>query len=86
MYPENGGRALRSIRRLRRRQNEVTVTVAGRATRGSAYGRVTLSKAFTQRMTGKTLIVMQDNVQVLKVQIPEDAQERFEAVIERWAD
>ena len=86
MYPAGGGRPLRNVRRLRRRQNEVIVTVAGRTTRGSAYGRVTLSKAFTQRMTGKTLIVMQDDVQVLKVQIPEDAQERFEAIIERWAD
>jgi hypothetical protein len=86
MYPEEGGKALRSIRRLRRKRDEVVVTVAGRATRDSAYGKATLGKAFTQRMKGKTLIVMRDDTLVLKVQVPEDAQGRFEADIESWAE
>jgi hypothetical protein len=86
MYPEEGGKALRSIRRLRRKRDEVIVTVAGRATRDSAYGKATLGKAFTQRMKGKTLIVMRDDTLVLKVQVPEDAQGRFEADIESWAE
>ncbi len=85
MYPEVGDRPLRRIRRLRHKRDEVVVTVAENAVHDSAYGRVTLSKAFTRRMRGKILVIMQDNAEVLRTQVPEDADGRFEAIIEHWA-
>lgn len=84
MYNDGNDRALRSIRKLRRKKDEVTVTVTGEDTRGSAWGTILLGEPFTKRMRGKTLIVMRDDTQVLSVQIPGDAKDRFEAKIEKW--
>ena len=75
---------LRSIRRLRRKKDEVLVTVEERATRGSAWGIVTLGRPFTRRMRGNTLTILQNETEVLSVQVPEDADKRFEARIESW--
>jgi hypothetical protein len=72
------------MRRLKRRKDEVIVAVAEHAVRGSAWGTVTLGRAFTRRMQGRKLTIMQDEMQVLSVQVPEDAQGRFEAKIESW--
>jgi hypothetical protein len=60
------------------------VMLTGNHIRGSEYGVVMLSKAYTKHMGGKTLIVMCDNVQVLIATIPEGLTERFESRIERW--
>lgn len=78
------GKKLRSINRLRRKKGEVQVTVAENAARGSTWGIVTLGRAYTRRMRGNTLTIMQDDVQVLSVQVPDDAEGRFEAKIESW--
>ena len=84
MFDGGSNKKLRSVRRHKRRGDEVTVTVSEGSTRGSAWGTVTLSKPFTKRMRGNTLIVMQGDTQVLRVQVPEDADGSFEANIEKW--
>ena len=84
MYGSDDGKMLRSVRKLKRSKNEVIVAVPEHSTRGSAYGTITLGRAFTKRMGGKTLIVMRDDTQVLKIQVPEDVKGRLEARIERW--
>ncbi len=86
VYAAEGEKALRSTRRLKRRKDEVIVSVSRQTARGGASGTVTLSKAFTKRMRGKTLIVEQEGTELLRTQVPEDADDRFTAQIERWVD
>ena len=83
MYDANS-RELRSIHRLRRRKDKVQVTVAENAARGSLWGTVILGRAFTRRMRGNMLIILHRDTEVLRVQVPEDADGMFEARIESW--
>jgi hypothetical protein len=77
-------RALRTIKRFKRRKREVTVEISEKRTAGGDFGVVTLVPRFARRMRGNTLIITVDGREVLKVLIPEDTDAEFKAVIESW--
>ena len=82
---ENGKeKRLRTIRRLKRRKDEVTVSLTNSHTRGGAHGMLELTKLFTRRMRGNRLTIEVDGVAVLNAEVPDDAEGRFQARIEKW--
>jgi hypothetical protein len=75
---------LRTIRRLKSKKDEVIVSLKGKHTIGGIDGMVELTKAFTRRMRGNRLTIEVEGVNVLSVVIPDDADEKFQARIEKW--
>ena len=82
---ENGKeKQLRIIRRLKRRKEEVTVSLKKSHVRGGTHGMLELTKLFTRRMRGSRLAVEVDGVTVFNAEVPDDAEGRFQVRIEKW--
>ena len=77
-------KSLRRIRRLKRKKDEVTVSLKASHVRGGEYGAVELTKLFTRRMRGNRLIVDVDGEVVLNAVVPDDAEGRFSVRVEKW--
>jgi uncharacterized repeat protein (TIGR02543 family) len=75
---------LRTVRRLKRRRDEVIVSLKDRDVSGSTHGMVELTKTFTRRMRDRRLTIEVENARVISVVVPDDADGRFQARIDRW--
>ena len=75
---------LRTVRRLKRKRDEVIVSLKARHVSGSTHGMVELSKAFTRRMRDCRLILEVEGDRVISVAIPRDADGRFKVRIDGW--
>ena len=82
---ENGKeKRLRTIRKLKRRKEEVTVSLKKSRVSDGTHGVLELTKLFTRRMRGNRLTIEVDGVVVLNAAVPDDADDRFQARIEKW--
>ena len=75
---------VRTLRKLRRRRDEVIVAIETDKMQGSTHGVIILARAFSRRMRGNTLVVMVDDAEVLRTRVPEDQEGRFEVKIDSW--
>ncbi len=84
--PDDSGqeKRVRTIRKLKRKKDEVTVSLKKSDVRGGQYGAVELARIYTRRMRGNRLIVEVEGRTVLTVEVPKDAEGRFTMRIEKW--
>ena len=77
-------KALRTIRKLKRRRGEVVAQIDQAQINDGVSGKVSLSRVFTKRMRGNTLVVKVGRLVVLRTLIPDDSDGRFEQTINSW--
>ncbi len=77
---------IRTIRQLKRKQDEVVVELQGRHVRGGVSGMVELGESFARRMQGKTLTVRVDSERVFSTVIPADTNGRFRTGMISWME
>ncbi len=75
---------LRTIRRLKRKRDEVVVKLKQNHVRDGEYGWLKLGQSFTDRMKQNRLVVQVDDASVLSVTIPDNAEGRFTAKVDSW--
>jgi hypothetical protein len=75
---------LRTVRRLKRKKDEVIVPLKARHVSGSTYGMAELTKGFTRRMRERRLTLEVEGVRIISVVVPDDTDGRFQVRIDSW--